>query len=317
MREALGHWLNQRLDGPAAITDLNRLPTGHSRAMFRLDLDTGRTLVIRVEQAGVFGTTGEAEFRVMAALAATGFPVAQVLWSEPTGEVIGQPFFVMEYVAGDEADREDRSLSTAAATDLVRLLQTLHETDDAAVLGSFDSIPSAADATHIQIERWAGIYRSASTEPLPLLEEAAEWLRLEAPPLDNLHVVHADPGPGNLIHQNGRVVAITDWEFAHLGDPMEDWVYLVMMRGARTMAPHAWLDLFKSEVGIEVGESELHYWSVFNLFKGACANRTALEVFRTHRAAPNLAIIGTALHQQFMRRLADLVAAGEDRGHTS
>ncbi len=39
-------------------------------------------------------------------------------------------------------------------------------------------------------------------------------------------------------------IAFTDWEFTHLGDPMEDWAYLVTMRGSRTMSEADWLALF-------------------------------------------------------------------------
>jgi hypothetical protein len=50
------------------------------------------------------------------------------------------------------------------------------------------------------------------------------------------------------------------------------------------------------------------YWEAFNLFKGACANRTCLAVFEDGRnRAPNMAIIGTTLHQVFLRRLVDIV----------
>lgn len=32
-------------------------------------------------------------------------------------------------------------------------------------------------------------------------------------------------------------MAFTDWEFTHLGDPMEDWAYLVTIgAGSRTMS---------------------------------------------------------------------------------
>lgn len=244
----------------------------------------------------------------MSALAKVGFPVAPVLLDEPTGEVIGQPFFVMEFVEGDQREREDRSLDEAVVIDLVHTLRRLHDLGSAQVFDAFEVSPVPAEATAAQIERWAEIYRRASPTPIPLLEEAAAWLHEYAPPLDRLHVVHADPGPGNLIQREGRVIAFSDWEFSHLGDPMEDWVYLATMRGARTMPTDEWLELFAREAGVEPTEFDLRYWSAFNLFKGACANRTALEVFREHNPAPNLAIIGTALHQTFLRRTADLVA---------
>ena len=36
-------------------------------------------------------------------------------------------------------------------------------------------------------------------------------------------VVHGDPGPGNFLSEDGRIVALTDWEFVHHGDAAEDW----------------------------------------------------------------------------------------------
>jgi hypothetical protein len=91
---------------------------------------------------------------------------------------------------------------------------------------------------------------------------------------------------------------------------MEDWAYLIAMRGARTMAVDAWRSLIAGVTGVDVTDSDLRYWGAFNFFKGACANLTCLQVFAGPNPAPNMAIVGTALHQTFLRRLADLVAGG-------
>jgi hypothetical protein len=92
---------------------------------------------------------------------------------------------------------------------------------------------------------------------------------------------------------------------------MEDWAYLVNMRGNRTMSPDAWLGLFRDVAGVDVSERDLHYWSVFNYFKGACANATCRRAFATTNPAPNMGIIGTALHQTFVRQVAALIGGNE------
>jgi hypothetical protein len=89
---------------------------------------------------------------------------------------------------------------------------------------------------------------------------------------------------------------------------MEDWAYVIAMRGARTMPVDAWRALIADIAGIDVTDSHLRYWGAFNFFKGACANLTCLPVFAGANPAPNMAIIGTALQQSFLRRLAGLVA---------
>ena len=80
------------------------------------------------------------------------------------------------------------------------------------------------------------------------------------------------------------------------------------MRGARTMPLADWLALVRRETGVEVTEADLHYWRVFNLFKGSCANRSCLQSFAGVNPAPNMALIGTVLQQTFMRQMADLIA---------
>jgi aminoglycoside phosphotransferase (APT) family kinase protein len=305
MIEPLQSWLDDRIGRPVEIVTLRRIATGHSRAMWFVELDDGQRLVVRVEQGGVFGTSTADEFELMQAAARLGVPVAPVRWMEPTGRVVGQPFFAMDFVESEAVDREDRTLPVSVAVDFIERLHQLHTAD---WHGHLRPVDATTNATDTQIDRWAEIYRSASPFAVPLLDEAAAWLHRNAPQLTQPAIVHGDPGPGNFLHDGAAVVAFTDWEFAHVGDPMEDWVYLISMRGARTMTAERWRQQISNTVGVDVTDWDLRYWSAFNFFKGACANLTCLHVFGGPNPAPNMAIIGTALQQTFMRNMADLVA---------
>jgi aminoglycoside phosphotransferase (APT) family kinase protein len=220
------------------------------------------------------------------------------------GDVVGQPFFVMDFVDGAATDRNDRTLSPALAEDFVRRLDALHHTEWASELDA-DVRPDTA--THAVVDRWLAVYRGETEIAIPLLEEGAAWLHHHAPPMERVAIVHGDPGPGNMVHDGSRVIAFTDWEFSHLGDAMEDWSYLITMRGSRTMSRDDWLALFERVAGVTVSDDDLRYWSVFNYFKGACANLTCRRVFRTTNPAPNMALIGTALHQTYVRGVARLI----------
>jgi aminoglycoside phosphotransferase (APT) family kinase protein len=306
-RGALAGFLSDQLGRPTAVLGSRRLSVGHSRAMYRVDTDAG-AFVVRVEQGGVFGTSSGEEFGLMAGLRRAGYPVAPVRWLEPSGEVLGQPFFVMDFVEGAELV-DERAMDEETAADFVRTLADLHALDwPAAALDPAILPPDPDAATHLQIERWAGIARAAVPRPLPLLEEAAAWLHHHAPPLSRLSVVHGDAGPGNVVQADGRIVAVTDWEFAHLGDPAEDWSFCLSMRGSRTLPRATWLELFDTIADFRMEEDGWRYWEAFNLFKGACANCTCLDLFeRGGNRAPNMAIIGTALHRSFLRRLVEVV----------
>jgi aminoglycoside phosphotransferase (APT) family kinase protein len=302
----LASYLSEQVGHPVEVQRARRLSVGHSRAMYRVATSSTPDLVVRMEQGGVFGTTGETEFHVMAALARVGAPVAPMRWLEPTGSVLGRPFFVMDYVDGDVTD-DERLVGDIVAADFVRTLAALHNLDPSAV-----GLPAIndAEATHIQLERWADVARWAVGGYIgDLLEDARVWLHTHAPSPQQVTLVHGDAGPGNLIHRGGQVVAITDWEFAHLGDPMEDWSFCLSMRGSRTMPRERWLQLFQDIAGVTRPRAEWDYWEAFNLFKGACANLSCIEVFESGaNRAPNMAIIGTHLHQHFLRRLTDLIA---------
>jgi len=306
MHDALVEWVGEAI-GAAGPGRVERIGTGHSRAMLRVTYADGRRAVVRMEQGGVFGTTGAEEVRVMRALRERGVPVAEVLADEPTGAVAGRPFFVMAHLDGAE-DADERGVDEPTAAAFVRTLDVLHRLDDIGGLG-FDVAPAhPSAATPLQVERWRTIYRAASPTPIPLLEEAAGWLVHHAPPLERLAVVHGDAGPGNFVHADGRIVALTDFEFCHLGDPAEDWSFCLTMRGVRTMPRPRWLALFAEHAGVELSDEQWRYWEAFNLFKGACANRTCLALFEAGvNPLPNMAIIGTTLHQVFLRRLVDLV----------
>lgn len=302
-RAALERWLGERSGGPVEVAELRRIATGNSRAMWFVRLTDGRRFVARVEQGGVFGTSSGDEYRFMQAASRLGCPVATVRWFDPEGEALGQPMFVMDFLDGAVTGRDDRSMSPALAREFVTRLHELHRVDWSRELVADVTV---ADVTHREIDRWLHVARAAST-PTPLLEEAAAWLHASAPLPEHVGIVHGDPGPGNFVHDGARVVAFTDWEFTHLGDPMEDWAYLITMRGSRTMGRDEWLALFADVAGVHLTDRELHYWSVFNHFKGACANLTCLPVFRTVNPAPNMVLIGTALHQTFLRRTAALI----------
>jgi aminoglycoside phosphotransferase (APT) family kinase protein len=269
--------------------------------MFVVDTSAGK-FVVRLERGGMFGTSSAPEYALMQSLHAAGFPVANVRWFEPTGEVLGRPFFVMDYIEADEPE-DERAMDASTAASFVRTLANLHTLEPTAHLPAVDP----EQTTHILIEHWRNVGKSVGGPRLPLLDAAEMWLHQNAPISKRVTMVHGDAGPGNVLSAGGEVVALTDWEFGHVGDPAEDWSCCLSMRGARTMSREAWLELFEREAGVKMDKDRWLYWEAFNLYKGACANRTGLGLFESGvNRSPDLAIIGTALHHAFLRRLVDI-----------
>ena len=289
---------------PASRADRGpRRPPPERRATHgRCTVDTdGGSFVVRRAGRGVRHVERRG-VRCDGGAGAAGFPVAPVRWYEPTGSVLGRPFFVMDFVEGAEL-ADERAMDEATAADFVRTMaepprrlacgRHRRRAGGAAVVARRgDPPPDRAGA---------GIYRAAAA-PIPLLEEAAAWLHHRAP-LERLSIVHGDAGPGNVVQADGRIVAVTDWEFAHLGDPAEDWSFCLSMRGSRTLPRETWWSCSTGSPGSA--------WTRPDGATGrrstcsrACANCTRLDLFeRGGNRAPNMAIIGTVLHRSFLRRI--------------
>ncbi len=286
----LSAWLGAR------VTAVTRITGGFSRLMARVDLDGRDPVVVRVEQGGVFGTDTAGEARTMRALHAAGAPVAGLVAVDERGEVLGSPAMVMQWVPHDPGPPPEE-----AWRDAVRRLAELHQLSPPAELDRNDPV-----------ERWHAVARRATPSPVPLLEEARAWLERWRPPptVPAPATVHGDAGPGNFLHRHGQLVAFTDWEFTHAGDPAEDWVFWATMRGSSILPPEGWRTVFAEEAGVRFDDVTWRWWEACNLFKGACANLTAAQVVTGDPPppSPELVIVGTALHQVFLRRLADLVA---------
>ncbi len=57
----------------------------------------------------------------------------------------------------------------------------------------------------------------------PLITYGVDWLERFVPSsVQRVSMVQGDTGPGNFLFDGNRVTSVIDWEWAHLGDPMED-----------------------------------------------------------------------------------------------
>ena len=133
-----------------------------------------------------------------------------------------------------------------------------------------------------QSDRWYGICCQALVgEPSPLVEAAHAWLQYNAPVTPGRRSSTADPGPGNYMHDSGRVVAAVDFEFTHIGDPEDDWAYLIAMRGAGVMPLSDRVLRVARLTGVRLAPKRLRYWKCMNFFKGACIDQTATDTERS------------------------------------
>ena len=118
--------------------------------------------------------------------------------------------------------------------------------------------------SHAELDEWDRVLTERGGRPDPALVFSLRWLRRNVPDYEGPPVlVQGDTGPGNFMYLGGRVVAVVDWELAHLGDPMDDiaWLSLRATQEPFTDFP-ARLREYEVLSGNPVDEARVHYYQV-------------------------------------------------------
>jgi aminoglycoside phosphotransferase (APT) family kinase protein len=108
-------------------------------------------------------------------------------------------------------------------------------------------------------------------EPHPAIELGLWWLREQRPPEREPVVVHGDFRIGNLVVDEGGLVGVLDWEFAHLDDPARDLSFSLVrawrfgaddlrLGGIGDAEPY--LERYNELTGFDVRREELDYWEL-------------------------------------------------------
>jgi aminoglycoside phosphotransferase (APT) family kinase protein len=224
-------WLQTHVAGARGPFRFDLIAGGHSNLTFGVVDADGTRLVLRRPPLGhVLASAHDMgrEHRIISALARTSVPVAPALGFCDDVSVNGAPFYVMGYVTGhvlrDRGAAEAALTPTARATaseSLVDTLAAIHAVDlDAAGLAGLGKHEGYIAR---QLKRWYGQWNQQKTRDLPAVDQAHELLSAQIPEQGAATIVHGDYRLDNcMVGDDGRVVAVLDWEICTLGDPLAD-----------------------------------------------------------------------------------------------
>ena len=176
------------------------------------------------------------EARLLDALSGASVRVPEVVAVCDDPQVIGAPFYVMPFIAGDVLTSQlppaylQSEHPKQIAAQLVEALVELHAVDTASRARS--GLGHGEQYLERQLRRFRGLLERNATRPLPELAQVGDWLDANRPPSSAVTMVHGDYRLGNTIftaHPRPRLVAILDWEMATLGDPLADIGYMTAM----------------------------------------------------------------------------------------
>ena len=129
-------------------------------------------------------------------------------------------------------------------------------------------------------------YNNAS----PVHQLTLNWLRDNLPAPRGSALVHGDFRNGNMLVDRNGIVAILDWELAHIGNPVEDLGYICgnVWRFGNTEQPvggfgqyNDLLDGYRSIAGWAPTVEEVRHWEIYCAMNWAMACLTMLDLYRS------------------------------------
>lgn len=202
------------------------------------------------------------EATVYVALQESDVPVPRVLGVHPIHQAMLSVRVTGENWFSRITDPDERERT---AKDFMTHLAALHRIDPATLeLPAFPPVTTIADAVRHELDEWDGIIERRGGEPDPALAFTLDWLRRNIPDYDGpVVLVQGDTGPGNFMYADGRVLAVVDWELAHLGDPMDDIAWL-SLRATQEPFPDlpARLREYEALSGNTIDEGRVRYYRV-------------------------------------------------------
>ena len=182
------------------------------------------------------------EYRILKTLKSKSkIPVPLVYHYSQDTELIGSPFYVMEFLEGRIIS--DPSLPTVNEADtanyykeIIDVLGALHSVDYKSI-GLADYGPSCDYyprqlKTLLRISKIQGSVKDdngVEVGDLPYLNENMKWLFANLPQ-DEIAIVHGDYKNDNIVfHSRGsKILGLLDWELSTIGHPLSDLANLLL-----------------------------------------------------------------------------------------
>lgn len=253
----LTEWMAVNIAGFAGPIRLGKFKGGQSNPTYRIDT-AGGSYVLRRKPFGQLLPSAHAvdrEYRVIAGLHPTGFPVARPYGLCTDDSVIGSMFYIMAMVEGRTiwdgampgATRNQRHDTYMAMVDT---LAALHNVDVAAA--GLSDYGKPGNYFERQIGRWTKQYRASETGIMPDMEQLIAYLPATLPEQTATRIVHGDYRIDNMIFDTdkAKVLAVLDWELSTLGDPLADFTYFCMAWVTENGGRSGVMDLDRAALGI-------------------------------------------------------------------
>ncbi len=288
LQAQLEAYLTRIWDQPARVTMIARIPGGASRETYRFDVESGgesRALILRRDPVGsLIDTERKLEFLAFRSFHGRGLPVPESVALEEEGAELERPFFIMSRIDGGKAQSPFTvppygDHAAAIGEQFYSHLGRIAAADPLTLpIAGATPAPALDGCWKAALDYWEGVIDADEEHPQPIVRACIRRLRANPPPpAQKLSVVHGDYRTGNFLHDGaGRIIALLDWEMAHIGDPLEDlgwameplWCYGETHRVSGMLPKADAIAIWEKASGLTVDPAALAWWDLFASVKG-------------------------------------------------
>lgn len=217
-----------------SISDSNVLQGGRSKLTVRLRQQGSNKLpeafILRQDWASsVTGTSVAPEFEILRRVHDAGIRVPEPLLLEAGSEAMGSPFLLVSALQGVQSgDLFEPPASAALGLQVAEQLGRLHAMGDAPFVGLPGVVQRGfgLDMLRAELASYRAVIAQFGETSLSI-DRAIDWLAQNLEQVSGQRtLVHGDLGFHNFLVDGERLVALLDWELAHLGHPAEDLGYI-------------------------------------------------------------------------------------------
>lgn len=242
LNKPLQEYLLHRFGSEAQLEKATQFTRGSSRQTWFVDYrptaaEPVRSVVFRSDYPG--GSTNPTplaqEYFMYERLGQTEVPVAKAIAWEGDSIWASRPFYIREQVEGSwdvnnfaNPDPRYDELRIATSKEHLEKLALVHNVNWKK-LGFYQYLPAPDSvetcALHF-IDTILQQLESFQQEPMPVVVEGVARLRERSPVAPRICLCKGTNGRGEEVFRDGKIVAMSDWEEASIGDPAADFASL-------------------------------------------------------------------------------------------
>ncbi|MGE4304833.1 MAG: phosphotransferase family protein [Novosphingobium sp.] len=299
----LGRKLPQWTD--IAVENLFRLPLGASRETFRFDLrymdENGHAqrtgMILRRDPPASNVESDRAhEFAAYRAIHGHGVPVPRMILLEQDASHFDGAISLAEDLRGyhnSEYQLQDPAWADRlphVARQMWSTMGRLAAISVAALDLSFTRAATVETTAAQELASWVDVLDRHDVGAEPITRAAIRALERWQPTAQKLAMVHGDFRAGNFLYNDdGDLIAVLDWEMAHLGDPLEDlgWSLMRVFCFARDnrycglATRDQAIAIWEEASGLTADPRSLRWWELFNCVKGQAIWNSSAHVWQS------------------------------------